>query len=169
MNLFQHILILLAFLLKHIRFIEGTPVSKINDYSFPADLCYSKRHIWVRVEKDGLVTLGLTDFASKNVDDIVLIELFLKEGSQIQSNQPFGALDSSKGTNILYSPVSGEIFKRNRKVMMDPLVIVKKPYTLGWLIKIMPSSSLKDELANLMKEGAPEFVEWLKNEIEKYK
>ncbi len=144
-------------------------MSKISDYKFPEDLYYSERHIWVKVEKDRMVTLGLTDFASKNVDDIVLIELFLKEGSKIQSNQPFGALDSSKGTNILYSPVSGELIKRNRKVMMDPLVIVKKPYTLGWLIKIMPSFSLNDELAYLMKEGEPEFVKWLKNEIEKYK
>jgi glycine cleavage system H protein len=144
-------------------------MSKINVYKFPEDLYYSKRHIWVKVEKDGMITLGLTDFASKNVDDIVVIELFLKEGSQIQSNQPFGALDSSKGTNILYSPVSGEISKRNRKVMMDPLVIVKKPYTLGWLIKIMPSSSLEKELANLMKEGTHEFEKWLKTEIDKYK
>jgi glycine cleavage system H protein len=144
-------------------------MSKINVYKFPEDLYYSKRHIWVKVEKDGMITLGLTDFASKNVDDIVVIELFLKEGSQIQSNQPFGALDSSKGTNILYSPVSGEISKRNRKVMMDPLVIVKKPYTLGWLIKIMPSSSLEEELAYLMKESTTEFEKWLKTEIEKYK
>ncbi len=144
-------------------------MSKNNEYRFPADLYYSERHIWVRVEKDGSVTLGLTDFASKNVDDIVIIELFLKEGSTIQSNQPFGALDSSKGTNILYSPVSGEISKRNRKIMMDPLIIVKKPYTLGWLIKIMPSSSLEDDLAHLMREGTPNFIEFLKNEMEKYK
>ncbi len=148
---------------------EETSMSKISDYKFPEDLYYSKQHIWAKMEEDGIITIGLTDFASKSIEDIVVIELFLKEGSQIQSNQPFGALDSSKGTNILYAPVSGEISKRNRKVMMDPLVIVRKPYTLGWLIKVVPSSSLEEELANLMKEGTPDFEKWLKTEIEKYK
>ena len=148
---------------------EETSMSKISDYKFPVDLYYSERHIWAKMEKDGMITLGLTDFASKNIEDIVVVELFLKEDSQIKSNQPFGALDSSKGTNILYSPVSGKISKRNRKVMMDPLVIVRKPYTLGWLIKVIPSSSLDEELTNLMKESTPEFEKWLKTEIEKFK
>ncbi|MFX1519615.1 MAG: glycine cleavage system protein H [Promethearchaeota archaeon] len=144
-------------------------MNKTSEYKFPEDLYYSERHIWAKMEKDGMITLGLTDFASKNIEDIVVIELFLKEGSQIRSNQPFGALDSSKGTNILYSPVSGEISKRNRKVMMDPLVIVRKPYTLGWLIKVVPSFSLEEELAHLMREGTPEFEKWIKTEIEKFK
>ncbi|MFX1466589.1 MAG: glycine cleavage system protein H [Promethearchaeota archaeon] len=144
-------------------------MSKISDYNFPEDLYYSQRHIWAKMEKDGMITLGLTDYARKNIEDIVVIELFLKEDSQIQSNQPFGAIDSSKGTNILYSPVSGKISKRNRKIMMDPLVVVRKPYTLGWLIKIEPSSSLEEELESLMKQGTPEFEKWLKTEIEKFK
>jgi glycine cleavage system H protein len=142
----------------------------IQGYEFPEDLYYSKIHIWIRLDSDGTATLGLNDFANKSGDGIVLIELFLKEGSLIQFNKPFGALDSGKGTNILYSPLSGTIEKRNRKVMMDPLVLASAPYGIGWLVKITPSpSSLEEELAHLMKGDTPEFVEWIRSEIEKYK
>ncbi len=138
----------------------------IQGYDFPDEFYYSKKHIWVKIDSEGVATVGLTDFASKNVDDIVLIELFLKEGSQIQCNKPFGAVDSAKGTNILYAPFSGKIEKINRKTIMDPLVLVNAPYTLGWSIKLKPSS-LEEELACLMKGGTSDFFEWITKEIKR--
>jgi glycine cleavage system H protein len=146
----------------------GKNMGLIQGYDFPDELYYSKKHIWVKFDSDGVAILGLTDFARKNVDDVVLIELFLKEGSQIQCNKPFGALDSAKGTQILYSPLSGKIEKRNRKIMMDPSALTNAPYTLGWCIKLSPSS-LEEELTSLMKGGSPELFEWFTNEIKKFK
>jgi glycine cleavage system H protein len=144
-------------------------MGSLKGYNFPNELYYSDKHIWVKINSNEIVTLGLTDFAVKNVDDVVLIELFQKEGSQIQRNKPFGALDSAKGTNILYSPISGTIEKRNRKVMMDPLVLINAPYTIGWCIKLTPAnpSSFEEELKSLMKGDTPEFIEWVTKEIKR--
>jgi len=141
----------------------------IQGYDFPNELYYSKKHIWVKVDSNESLTLGLTDFAIKNADEVVLIELFQKEGSQIQCDKPFGALDSAKGTNILYSPFSGTIEKRNRKVMMDALVVINAPYTIGWCIKLTPTNptSFEEELTSLMKGDTPEFIEWITNEIKR--
>ena len=146
--------------------LVGKNMGLIQGYDFPEDLYYSEKHIWVRINNDETVTLGLTDLARKHVNSIVLIELFLKEGSQIQCNKPFGAVDSAKGTNVLYTPISGKIETRNENVMVNPKIIENSPYTLGWCIKIIPSS-LDEELTKLMKGDSPKFIKWVMEEIKR--
>ncbi len=116
----------------------------------PADLSYTKEHEWVRLE-DGIVRLGITDYAQEELHEIVMVEL-PAVGSPIKVNEVFGTVDSVKATSELFSPISGEVVEMNEKLEEAPELVNNDPYGDGWMIAVKPSNA--KELEGLMNADA---------------
>ena len=112
------------------------------------NLKYSKDHEWVKLEGD-IATVGITDFAQKQLTDIVFVELPDK-GKQAEADKQLAVVESVKSVSDVISPVSGEVIEVNEKLVDNPEVINSDPYGEGWFFKIM----LKDkaELDKLMSK-----------------
>ena len=116
----------------------------------PDDRNYSKAHEWARVDGD-VVTVGITQFATESLGDVVFVDL-PEVGSIIEQFSQFGEIESVKAVSDLFSPVSGTITERNDAAIDDPETVNKSPYGDGWLLKIELSTPA--ELDELMSASA---------------
>ena len=120
------------------------------------NLRYTKTHEWVGIDGE-IATIGPSDFAVKELNDIVFIE-FAEKGKKIKRGSPFGTIESVKAAFDLNSPVSGEVIEVN-SALSDNLNLLKdEPYEKGWLIKVKIENP--DELKDLM--NFKEYQEFLK-------
>ena len=111
----------------------------------PADYLYSKDHGWILVDA-GVGTVGLTDYAQREIGTIEHIELPDAEDS-VEAGEPFGALESDQAVAEIFSPVTGEITEVNLRLSEQPEIINQSPYEDGWLIKVRIERP--EELKNL--------------------
>ncbi|HXG39430.1 MAG TPA: glycine cleavage system protein GcvH [Candidatus Limnocylindrales bacterium] len=100
----------------------------------PPDRRYTKDHEWVRVE-DETATVGITDYATGELGDIVYVDL-PAAGTTVEQFAPFGVVESVKAVSDLYAPVSGEVVEANAAVAEKPELVNADPYGAGWLIRI---------------------------------
>lgn len=112
----------------------------------PDDLYYTESHEWVSV-KDGIATVGITDFAQHELGDIVFLEL-PEEGVKVSAGEPCGIIEAVKSAEDLISPVSGKVEEKNQDAADSPEIINKSPYEDGWLYRVQLSNA--DELENLL-------------------
>ncbi len=111
----------------------------------PEELKYTKEHEWLKAE-EGVVTIGITDYAQSELGDIVFVEL-PQVGDTVSQGEPFGTIEAVKTVADLFSPVSGEVSELNPKIEEDPAVMNKDPYGEGWMMKIkMSDASQADSL-----------------------
>src|SRR5687767_6717256 len=108
--------------------------------SIPEDLRYTKEHEWARLEPDGQVTMGLTDFAQKQLVDVVYLDL-PEVGATVKAGEPMGEVESTKSVSDIYPPVSGEVSAVNVECRDNPAAVNQDPYGEGWLITITPTDS----------------------------
>ena len=85
----------------------------------PADLKYTREHEWVRVEADGTLTVGITDYAQRTLGDIVFVEL-PQVGKKMEAGDPVGVVESVKAATEFFSPVAGEVIAVNEEATEDP-------------------------------------------------
>ena len=135
---------------------------KVDSYEIPEGLHYSKDWFWVKIE-DGKAKMGITDYAQKQLREIVFAEL-PAAGGTLKANEPFGSLESVKAVSDLISPLSGTIDQINQEVTSKPEILNEDPFGKGWLLVITPSN-LDAELGGLMDFNAS--VEWHKSLIAK--
>lgn len=109
---------------------------------------YTKTHEWV-VEKDGIATMGISNFAVDQLGDIVYIEL-PDPGKVLAAGDGFGDIESVKAVSDLYSPVSGEIVEVNGELQSRPELVNESPLENGWILKIRLTSP--DQLQALMTQ-----------------
>ncbi|WP_251096394.1 glycine cleavage system protein GcvH [Streptomyces sp. Caat 7-52] len=100
----------------------------------PTHLRYTEEHEWVESGADGSVTVGITDFAQKNLGDIVFFEL-PEVGRKVEVGDAVGTVESVKSVSELYSPLTGEIVAINQEVVDSPDEVNSDPYEM-WLFKI---------------------------------
>jgi len=112
----------------------------------PKDLKYTEEHEWVHVES-GLGLVGITDYAQKELGDIVFVEL-PQVGEQVTQSEVFGTVEAVKAVSELFAPVSGEVVGVNQKLEDTPQLINSDPYGDGWIIKIKMTDQA--ELDNLL-------------------
>ncbi len=123
---------------------------------FPEELRYTREHEWALVEGN-TVTVGITDYAQDSLGDIVYLEL-PEEGTEVESHEPFGVIESVKAVSDLYAPVTGRVIEVNKDLVDQPEIINEDPYGEGWMIKIeMDDPSELDEL--LTAEEYRRFIE----------
>jgi len=114
---------------------------------FPEDLKYTKEHEWIRMNDDGIATVGITDFAQGELGDIVYVEVET-QGQTIEKDELFGTIEAVKTVSDLYMPVSGEVIEFNETLEDDPELVNSSPYDEGWMIKIKLSNM--DEVNELL-------------------
>jgi glycine cleavage system H protein len=100
----------------------------------PADLRYTKDHEWVRVDGDE-ATVGITDYATNQLGDIVFVEL-PDVGRQLSQFATFGVVESVKAVSDLFAPVSGEVGAANDALASAPELVNSDPYGDGWMLKL---------------------------------
>ena len=112
----------------------------------PKDLKYSEEHEWVQVEGETAV-IGVTDYAQKELGDIVFVEL-PPVGEHLSQSEPFGTVEAVKAVSEIFAPVSGEVIEINEMLENTPQVINQDPYGEGWMVKIKLAN--QKELENLL-------------------
>ncbi|MDP6403293.1 MAG: glycine cleavage system protein GcvH [SAR202 cluster bacterium] len=101
----------------------------------PSDLRFSEEHEWVRVESDGSAVVGITEFASESLGDIVYVEL-PEVGAELSQFEKMGEIESVKAVSDLNSPVGGRVLERNDKLTDNPENVNEEPYESGWMLKV---------------------------------
>ncbi len=112
----------------------------------PEDRRYSKEHEWVKVE-GGRGTVGITDYAQKQLGDVVYVEL-PAVGKKLSSMEVFGTIESVKAVSELFCPVSGEVVEVNDTVVDKPELVNSDPYGKAWLLVVVIANEA--ELSSLM-------------------
>lgn len=100
---------------------------------FPAEMKYSKDHEWMK-EEDGVVVVGISDFAQDALGDVVFVNL-PGEGDEVTAGEAFGDVESVKAVSDLVSPVTGTVCAVNEELLDEPEQLNKAPYD-AWLIKV---------------------------------
>ncbi|MEU6169846.1 glycine cleavage system protein GcvH [Streptomyces tanashiensis] len=102
---------------------------------YPDHLRYTKDHEWVEKTGGKRVRVGVTDFAQKQLGDIVFVDV-PTVGRDVEAGEPFGTLESVKSVSELYSPLSGRVVTVNPDLEADPENINTDPYGDGWIVEI---------------------------------
>lgn len=131
---------------------------KVNGYEVAEGLYYSEDYMWVRVE-DRKARIGVTDYAQKQLREIVFVEL-PSAGDTITQSEPFGSVESVKAVSDLVAPVSGKIERVNEEARDKPELLNESPYDKGWLLVVSPTN-LDADLKKLMDFNKA--VEWHKS------
>ena len=117
-------------------------------YDIPSDCLYTKDHEWIRSSSTTTFLIGISDYASKMLNDIVYIAL-PKEGTLLKQKEVFGQVESVKTVSDMFMPVSGKVKKINSKLNQAPELVSKSPYTDGWMMEIQ-SESYSSESKDLL-------------------
>ena len=120
--------------------------------NFPDDLQYSKSHEWIKTEGD-TVTCGISDYAQKEISDVVFIEV-PQVGRAVKQGEAIAVVESVKAAFDIYAPLSGEVIESNKDLESDPGIVNDDPYGKGWLFKIKTSDA--GEAGNLMDKASYE-------------
>ena len=126
----------------------------------PEDNRYAKSHEYVHPEAEGdLVVIGITDYAQKELGDVVFIEL-PQVGAELELGDEFGNIESVKAVSELFSPVSGVVTEVNEALIVKPELVNTDPYGDGWMMKMR--LSVPEEVDDMMT--AEEYEEYVEKE-----
>ena len=114
--------------------------------NIPDNLKYTKDHEWVKIDGDTAV-VGVTDFAQKELGDIVYIEVET-EGETLGQNDVFGTVEAVKTVADLFMPLSGEVIELNEALEDEPELVNTDPFGKGWIIKL--KITVSSELDSLL-------------------
>ncbi|MCP5364845.1 MAG: glycine cleavage system protein GcvH [Hyphomicrobiales bacterium] len=111
---------------------------------------FTRDHEWIRVEGD-VGTVGITDFAQKQLGDVVFVEL-PELGQQTVQGEQAGVVESVKAASEVYAPASGEITAINEALADEPGDVNADPMGKGWFFKIKLSNP--EEVRSLLEPKA---------------
>lgn len=112
---------------------------------------FAKTHEWIRLDDDGIATVGISAYAVEALTDLVFMQL-PKPGRQVKAGESIGEIESVKAVSDFYAPVSGEIVDVNSALPNDLETLGKDPFGAGWLVKIRPGNVA--ELEGLLDQAA---------------
>lgn len=107
--------------------------------NIPSELKYTKDHEWVKIDGD-VATVGITDFAQKELGDIVYVEVETLDQT-LSKDEVFGTVEAVKTVSDLFLPLSGEIVAFNDSLESEPEKVNSDPYGDGWMIKVKISDA----------------------------
>ncbi|MEN8233994.1 MAG: glycine cleavage system protein GcvH [Actinomycetota bacterium] len=112
----------------------------------PENLRYTDNHEWARLEDDGSVTIGITEYAQDALGDVVYVEL-PEVGREVEAGEAFAEVESTKSVNDVYSPLAGVVVFANEALEDAPELVNVEPFVGGWFATITPSEGATlDEL-----------------------
>ena len=113
--------------------------------NIPSNLKYTKDHEWILLE-GGVATIGITDFAQKELGDIVYVEVETLDQT-LGKDEVFGTVEAVKTVSDLFLPMAGEIIEFNNSLETTPETVNADPYGAGWMIKVKVANTADfDEL-----------------------
>lgn len=118
--------------------------------NIPANLKYTKDHEWISIEGD-IATVGITDFAQKELGDIVYVEVETLDQT-LEKDEVFGTVEAVKTVSDLFLPLTGEIIAFNDDLESNPESVNSDPYGAGWMIKIKIANM--DEVEGLLSNDS---------------
>ncbi|HEX9980398.1 MAG TPA: glycine cleavage system protein GcvH [Flavobacterium sp.] len=107
--------------------------------NIPSELRYTKDHEWVSLDGD-IATVGITDFAQKELGDIVYVEVETVDQT-LDQEEVFGTVEAVKTVSDLFLPLAGEIIEFNSHLDTNPETVNSDPYGKGWMIKMRISDT----------------------------
>jgi len=134
---------------------------KVEGYEVPEGLYYSNDFAWIKIEGDK-VRMGITDYAQKQLREIVYAEL-PSVGGDVKQTEPYGTVESVKAVSDLIAAISGTIEEVNDEVSSKPELLNEDPFNKGWLLVVKPSN-LQSELPSLMDFNKA--VQWHKDKAQ---
>lgn len=120
--------------------------------NFPENLRYTKDHEWVLLDGN-TATIGITDFAQRELGDIVYVEIETK-GKALNAEDVFGTVEAVKTVSDLFLPVAGTITEINSALESQPELVNTDPYGEGWMVKMTVENA--DDVQRLMNAAAYE-------------
>jgi glycine cleavage system H protein len=108
----------------------------VPEMNVPDDLRYTSDHEWVRLE-DGMIRIGITEYAQDALGDIVFVQL-PEPGSSVTLGESFSEVESTKSVSDVYAPVAGRVVEVNAGLADAPQRLNEDPYGEGWLCAIEP-------------------------------
>ena len=116
--------------------------------NIPSNLKYTKDHEWVSIDGE-IATVGITDFAQKELGDIVYVEVETLDQTLVK-DEVFGTVEAVKTVSDLFLPLSGEIIEFNDDLESNPDTVNGDPYGKGWMVKVKFSnpSEIEDLLSS---------------------
>ena len=102
--------------------------------NIPSNLKYTKDHEWVSLDGN-VATIGITDFAQKELGDIVYVEVETLDQT-LDKDEVFGTVEAVKTVSDLFLPIAGEIIEFNTSLENDPEKVNTDPYGAGWMVKV---------------------------------
>jgi len=108
---------------------------KFSTMNFPSNLRYTKEHEWIKIENGDTALIGITDFAQKELGDIVYVEVETV-GKTLEAGAIFGTVEAVKTVSDLFLPVAGTITELNPALSNSPELVNTDPYGKGWMIKM---------------------------------
>ncbi len=118
--------------------------------NIPENLHYTEEHEWIKVDGEEVV-VGITDFAQKELGDIVFVEVETIDET-LAVGEAFGTIEAVKTVSDLFMPVGGTVLELNEKLEDNPELINKDPYGDGWIIRVKMTDNA--ELDNLLDNKA---------------
>ena len=106
----------------------------------PSELKYARSHEWARLEDDGTVTVGITDFAQEALGDVVYVEA-PEMGVNVAAGDEISVVESVKAASDIYAPISGEVVAVNERLEDEPETVNAEPYEDGWFFRIKPTDT----------------------------
>jgi glycine cleavage system H protein len=119
----------------------------------PDDLRYTDAHEWVREGDDGVVRVGITDYAQAQLGDVVYVDL-PAVGDAVTAGTSCGEIESPKSVSEIYAPVSGEVVAVNGALEGSPELVNTGPYDDGWMFEVRPDDAQGDAIDALLDAAA---------------
>ncbi len=107
--------------------------------NFPEDVRYTREHEWAR-EQGGVITVGITGYATDQLGDVVFVEL-PAVGAKLAAGATFGVVEAVKTVSDLYAPIAGEVVEVNGALVDDPAAVNREPYAAGWMLRLRPADA----------------------------
>jgi len=140
---------------------------KVGEHEIPEGLYYTKSHEWVKLEGN-LARIGVTDYAQKQLGDVVYVELPdvgkpVKQATESKTREmELGAVESIKAVSAVYSPLSGTVKETNQVLQDRPELVNTSPYTEGWICLLEPSNLEAERGSLLTSDAYATFLKTLK-------
>jgi glycine cleavage system H protein len=121
--------------------------------NFPSDIKYTKDHEWIKMTDEKTAVIGITDFAQKELGDIVYVDI-TSIGNEMKAEEVFGTVEAVKTVSDLFLPVAGTILVLNPLLEKKPELVNDDPYGDGWMVKLAVNNPA--DLEKLMDAAAYE-------------
>lgn len=138
-----------------------------KELSFPEDVSYSPELLWVKVEPENRLRLGISDLGLKAFKELVYICIDSEVGDQVEKGDIIGTVETSKAAWEIVAPVSGVVVAVNEELSQgNASALQGDPYGEGWILQLERTSETDSELPQLLRGGEAETKQWIAEQVE---